>query len=145
TSGEMIGLNSAIISSTGGSQGIGLAVPVEIALEVMDQIIRQGQVERGWLGIEAQILSPDTIREAGLDQGGVLIAGVFENGPAHRAGIMPGDIILSIDGQAINDPQQAIRMISNIRPGTVIDVKVMRGWEEKTLTMTVDKRPNLQK
>lgn len=143
--GAMIGINSAIISSTGGSQGIGLAVPVNIALKVMDQIVRLGQVERGWLGIEAQILSPDTIENAGLTQGGVLIAGIFENGPAHRAGIMPGDIILSIQDQPISDPQQAIRMISDIKPGTTVPVKILRGWDEMTVSMKVDRRPDLQK
>lgn len=145
TDGEMIGLNSAIISSTGGSQGIGLAVPVNTALEVMNQIIQQGQVERGWLGIEAQILPPDTLKQAGLDQGGVMIAGVFENGPAHKAGLLPGDIILTIQDQIISDPQQAIRMISGFKPGTRVPVRILRGWDEMTLTMTVDRRPNLQK
>ncbi|MCG8324322.1 MAG: trypsin-like peptidase domain-containing protein [Thiotrichales bacterium] len=143
--GEMIGINSAIISSTGGSQGIGLAVPVNIALRVMDQIIRLGRVDRGWLGIEAQRLSPDVIRNANLDQGGVLIAGVLENGPAFQAGIRPGDIILSIQDQAISDPQQAIRMISEIRPGTRVRARILRGWDEVVVEMTVDRRPEFQK
>lgn len=142
--GEMIGLNSAIVSNTGGSQGIALAVPVDIAVEVMNQIIEKGSVERGWLGIEAQLLSPDTVENAELGQGGVLIAGVFENGPAHRAGIVPGDIILSINGKPLYDPRQTIRMISDLEPGTEVTVKVLRGWEEQTFRITVDRRPNLQ-
>ncbi len=145
TSGAMIGINSAIISSSGGSQGIGLAVPVNIALEVMDQLILSGRIERGWLGIEAQILPPDMIKDSTLEQGGVLIGGIYENGPAHHAGVMPGDIVLSIEGQAVDSPRQAIRLISGIKPGTRVDVRILRGWEEMTLTMTVDSRPDLLK
>lgn len=141
--GAMIGLNSAMISNTGGSQGIGLAVPVNIAIDVMDQIIARGSVERGWLGIEAQILSPIILEQADLGQTGVLIAGIYENGPAHNAGMMPGDIIVSIDDKPVTDPGQVIRMISDYQPGTRINVKIMRGWEEKTIEVTVNRRPNL--
>ncbi len=145
TDGEMIGLNSNIFSQTGGSQGIGFAAPIDIALNVMQQIINIGRIERGWLGIEAQILPPDAIEQADLSNGGVLIAGVFDNGPAHRAGILPGDIILSIQGEAITNPQQAIRMISAFQPGTRVKVRLLRGWDEMNVSMTVDQRPDLQK
>ncbi len=126
--GQLIGINTAIISSTGGSQGIGLATPINLALDVMQQLIERGRVVRGWLGIEAQILSPDIIKEAGLLNGGIMVAGVLTNGPADQAGIMPGDIIISISGNTVSDPLQAIQMISRLAPGTVIEIQIMRGW-----------------
>ena len=143
--GDLIGINTAIISNTGGSQGIGLATPVNLALEVMRQIIENGRVVRGWLGIEAQIVSPDILSRARLSGGGIQVAGVLNNGPADQAGIMPGDIITRITGQPVSDPQQAIQMISRLRPGTVIDVDLLRGWEEMTLQARVAERPLFQR
>jgi serine protease DegS len=139
--GQLVGINTAIISNTGGSQGIGLATPVNLALEVMRQLITNGQVVRGWLGIEAQILPADIVKEAELKNGGVLVAGVLQGGPAEQAGLVPGDIILQVDDQPVSNPQHAIEMISSIRPGTVVDVKIMRGWEQFNLKATVAERP----
>lgn len=140
--GQLVGINTAIISNTGGSQGIGLATPVNLALEVMQQLISYGRVVRGWLGIEAQILSPDVLRETGLQNGGVLVAGILNGGPADQAGMMPGDIIISVAGQTVSNPQQAIQMISRLVPGTDIDILLMRGWEQITLRAKVAERPS---
>ena len=140
--GRLIGINTAIISNTGGSQGIGLATPINLALEVMQQLISTGRVVRGWLGIEAQLLSPDVIRELDLKTGGILVAAVLNNGPADRAGIIPGDIIINIDGQSFDGPQQAIQMISRFKPGTSIKVNIMRGWEQMALQAEVAERPS---
>ncbi|MBI4005717.1 MAG: trypsin-like peptidase domain-containing protein [Gammaproteobacteria bacterium] len=140
--GQLIGINTAIISNTGGSQGIGLATPINLAIEVMQQLIKNGRVVRGWLGIEAQILSPDILRETGLRKGGVLVAGVLNGGPADQAGIMPGDIIISVAGQSVSNPQQAIQMISRFVPGTIIDISLLRGWEPMTLRAKVAERPS---
>lgn len=139
--GKLVGINTAIISNTGGSQGIGLATPVNLALAVMKELIKNGRVVRGWMGIEAQILPADIIREAGLDHGGVLVAAVLRGGPADLAGINPGDIILELAGNPVSDPQQAIEMISGIKPGTKINILIMRGWEQKTLEAVVATRP----
>lgn len=140
-SGELVGINTAIISNTGGSLGIGLATPINLALEVMHDLIRDGRVVRGWLGIEAQILPADVRREAGLEQGGVLVAGILKGGPADQAGMMPGDIILTVAANAVSDPQQAIEMISGIKPGAMVEIMIMRGWEQMKLEIQVATRP----
>ena len=139
--GELIGINTAIISSSGGSQGIGLAIPVELALDVMQQIIEYGHVMRGWIGIEAQSLPQDIIDATGLDQGGILIVAVLRGGPADRAGIAPGDIMISIDGTPLYSPQYAVNMISGMQPGALINAEVLRGWETQTVTVRIAERP----
>lgn len=144
SNGELIGINTAIISNTGGSQGIGLATPVHIATNVMQQLIEHGHVTRGWLGIEAQIMPPDTI-PAGTAKGGVLISGVMNNGPADNVGMRPGDIIISIVGEPVTDPEQAIRRITNIDPGTTVSVKVLRGWEVMEFQPEVAERPSFNR
>lgn len=142
--GKLVGINTAIITNTGASQGIGLATPINQAVEVMNQIIENGQVIRGWLGIEAQIVPPDIIRDAGLDQGGVMVAGVLREGPADHAGIIPGDIILRIDDQPVNNPQEAIERIARMQPGRNITLSILRGWEELQLTAEVAVRPSFR-
>lgn len=139
--GELVGISTAIFSTTGGSQGIGLATPVNLALSIMQQIIDHGYVVRGWLGIEAQILPPDILRETTIENGGVLVAGVLRGGPADLAGIVPGDIILKLGGQPVGNPQQAIELISGLKPGTKLDILIMRGWEEMNLQAEVATRP----
>ncbi len=143
--GQLIGINTAIISNTGGSQGIGLATPINLAIDVMQQLIKDGRVVRGWLGIEAQMLSPNTIRELDLKSGGVLVAAVLNNGPADKAGIIPGDIIITVGGQSVNGPLQAIQMISRLAPGSAINLHIMRGWEQITLQAEVAERPSFSR
>ena len=143
SSGELVGINTAIISNTGGSQGIGLATPVNLARNVMTQIIEKGHVIRGWLGIEAQVLPPDFIKQTGLIYG-VLVAGVLQNGPADEAGIIPGDIILMVDGDGVSSPQQAIELIANYKPGSSIELTILREWEQKTVKATVATRPSFR-
>ncbi|MDZ7735320.1 MAG: trypsin-like peptidase domain-containing protein [Gammaproteobacteria bacterium] len=140
SSGQLIGINTAIISNTGGSQGIGLATPVHIATNVMQQLIDHGQVTRGWLGIEAQIVPPGSI-PPDIAEGGVLIAGVMNDGPADNVGMQPGDIIISILDQPVTEPEQAIRRITSIDPGTTINVEVLRGWEVLEFEPKVARRP----
>ena len=142
--GQLVGINTAIISSTGGSQGIGLATPINLAIEVMRQLIKNGRVVRGWLGIEAQILAPDIIREANLENGGVLVTGILNDGPADLAGIIPGDIIISVAGQAVSNPQQAIQTITKLIPGTTVKLDIMRGWERMALNAQVAERPSFR-
>jgi len=144
-SGKLVGINTAIISSTGGSQGIGLAIPIHLAIDVMRQLIERGHVVRGWLGVEAQMLPQDIADAAGLTQGGVLITGTLQGGPAEVAGIMPGDILLEIDNQQMGNPQQAINLISKYKPDTAINIRLLHGWQEKTLTAVVAQRPSFKK
>lgn len=139
--GQLIGINSAIISNTGGSQGIGLAIPVNLVVEVMQGLIDYGQVIRGWLGIEAQVVPQDIVESAGLRNHGILVAGILQNGPADQAGIMPGDILIEINGEPLYDPQYAIDMIAKFQPGTKLNITALRGWEYLSLKATVSQRP----
>ena len=139
--GKLIGINTAIISSSGGSQGIGLAIPTNLALGVMRQIVEFGHVIRGWIGIEAQIVPQDIIDATGLDEGGILIVAVLNGSPADQAGIVPGDIMTRINDKPLSSPQYTINMISQVKPGARIEIELLRGWERETLIVQVAKRP----
>ncbi len=139
--GRLIGINTEIISNSGGSQGIGLAIPIHLAIDVMRQLIERGHVVRGWLGVSAQPVPMDMAEAAGLAQGGVLIAATDQGGPADAAGIVPGDILLEIDDQQLAGPQQAINLISQLQPGSNINIRLLHGWQEKTVVATVSQRP----
>jgi len=141
--GELIGINTAIVSRSGGSEGIGLATPINQALNVMDEIIKNGEVVRGWLGIEAQALSIEKIKE-NIKVDRVLITATIRNGPAENAGIMPGDIVLSINGENTNSPEQIIEMITKLKPGMSVKIKILRGWEERELTAVILQRPAIR-
>ena len=141
--GELIGINTAIVSSSGGSEGIGLATPINQALNVMNEIIKSGKVVRGWLGIEAQALSIEKIK-GNIKADGVLITATIRNGPAENAGIMPGDIVLSIDNKNINSPEQIIGMITKLKPGMNVKIRILRGWEERELTAVILQRPAIK-
>ena len=142
-SGKLIGINTAIISSSGGSQGIGLAIPTNLALDVMRQIIEHGHVIRGWIGIEAQIVPQDIIDAAGLEQGGILIVAVLNGSPAAQSGIVPGDIMTRVDGKPLFNPQYTINMISQVKPGTRLEIELLRGWKRETVSVQVAERPAL--
>lgn len=142
--GELIGINTAIISSSGGSEGIGLATPVNQAVDVMNQIIKNGKVVRGWLGIEAQTLSTDVIESVNLKTGGVLVTAIMHNGPAENAGLIPGDIMISIDGKNVNSPDQAIETITELTPGKEVKINILRGWEQQELIARIAQRPTAQ-
>ena len=139
--GKLIGINTAIISSSGGSQGIGLAIPTNLALDVLQQIIEYGHVIRGWIGIEAQIVPQDIRDAAGLDDSGILVAAVLNGSPADQAGIMPGDIMTRIDGELLYNPRATINMISQVKPGTRLEIELLRGWNTQTLEVLVAERP----
>jgi serine protease DegS len=141
--GELIGINSAIYSRSGGSQGIGFAIPVNLAKNVMKQIIEQGRVVRGWLGIEAQDLTPQLAESFGMGEtAGVLIAGVLRDGPADTAGILPGDIVTSIDGTPVADARQAMAIISNKPPDSVIRIGGVRNGQTYITRAKVIQRPS---
>jgi len=142
SAGNLIGVNSAIFSQSGGSQGIGFAIPVSLARTVLEQIIRDGEVTRGWLGIEPQELTPDVAVAFALqDVDGVLIRGVLKNGPADRAGLQVRDVVLEIDGKPTRDGQALLSQIAALTPGHQATLKVLRDKKPIELEVTVGKRP----
>ena len=142
TSGNLIGINAAIYSQTGGSVGIGFAIPVTTAKAVMEAIIKNGQVVRGWIGIESQDITPELADSFGLArQSGAIIAGVVQGGPAERAGIRPGDILLTVQGRQVSNSNDMLSLIAQLVPGQKARMTVMRKSRQSTLDVLVGKRP----
>ena len=140
--GNLTGINTAIFSKSGGSQGIGFAIPVKLAREVMKAIIEHGQVIRGWLGIEVQPLTPELAESFGLSgRPGIVVAGIFRDGPAQKAGLQLGDVILSIDGEPASDGRRSMNQVARIKPSDKITIQVMRNGKELKLTAAVGLRP----
>jgi len=141
--GELIGINTAIYSRSGGSQGIGFAIPVDLATNVMKQIIEQGHVERGWLGIEAQDLTPQLAETFGLQATrGMLIAGVLRDGPADRADIQPGDVIERINGKDVENARFAMNLIAQSGPEQELLIEGRRDGKSFQTTAVTGRRPN---
>jgi len=143
TAGNLVGINSAIYSRTGGSQGIGFAIPVSIARQVMDQIIRDGGVTRGWVGIEVQDLTPELAESFNLKNisEGALIAGVLKDGPADKAGVKPGDVLLAINGNPVKDSSSLLNLIAALKPGDTARLSVARKNQSLELQVQVGRRP----
>jgi S1-C subfamily serine protease len=139
--GALVGINTRIISSSGGSQGIGLAIPINIVLQVIEQLIAYGVVERGWLGVSIGNLPPDLMDNDGEEITGALVTLAFKGGPAEMAGIMPGDILIEVDDKKLLNPYHASQLISEIKPGTDIPIKILRGWNEMTVQAIPTQRP----
>ncbi|MBT8766223.1 Do family serine endopeptidase AlgW [Metapseudomonas boanensis] len=140
--GDLIGINTAIFSKSGGSQGIGFAIPTKLALEVMKAIVEHGQVIRGWLGIEVQPLTPELAESFGLEgRPGIVVAGIYRDSPAQRANLQPGDIILSIDGEPAGDGRRSMNQVARTRPGEQVNILVMRNGKELELAAEVGVRP----
>ena len=140
--GALVGINTAIFSRSGGSQGIGFAIPTNLARNILEEIVTQGRVIRGWLGIEAQELNPELAASFGLEAPtGVIIAAVVPKGPADQAGLQAGDVLLEVDGQPILDPRQTMSEIAAVAPGSQLPVTVVRGGETMRVTLEVAERP----
>jgi len=140
--GALVGINTAIFSRSGGSQGIGFAIPANLAHSILDELVTRGRVIRGWLGIEAQALSRELAASFGLrTPQGVIVAGVVSGGPAAQAGLQPGDVLLSIDGQVILDARATMSDIASIPPGTSLPLTIVRGGERMEMTLEVGERP----
>jgi serine protease DegQ len=143
--GNLVGINSAIYSRSGGSMGIGFAIPVSLAKQIMEQIIRQGSVTRGWIGIEAQDITPELAESFRLKRtSGSLIAGILPNSPAQRAGLRPGDVLLEIDGREVLDSSTMLTLISGLKPERKATLKILRNQQEIQVTVTIGKRPKPQ-
>ena len=143
--GELIGINTAIYSRTGGSMGIGFAVPASTAQMVMEQIIRTGSVTRGWIGVEAQPVAAELgkVPKSG-ETGGALIAGVLKSGPADRAGVKPGDVLLAINAKPVLDPGSMLNLVAALQPGSKAELRLRRGGRDLDLAVVVGRRPKLQ-
>ena len=140
--GNLTGINTAIFSKSGGSQGIGFAIPINLAMEVMKSIIEHGQVIRGWLGIEVQPLTQELAESFGLSgRPGIVVAGIFRDGPAQKAGLQLGDVILSIDGEPASDGRRSMNQVARIKPSDKITIQVMRNGKEIKLSAEIGLRP----
>ncbi|MGK5074324.1 Do family serine endopeptidase [Janthinobacterium sp. ZB1P44] len=142
TRGNLIGINTAIYSQSGGSVGIGFAIPVSTAKTVMEAIIKDGHVVRGWIGVETQDITPELAQSFNLQRtSGAIIAGVVRNGPADKAGIVPGDILLTVQGKAVGDTTEMLNLIAQLPPGEKAKMTVLRKNREAAFDVMVGKRP----
>ncbi len=143
TRGHLIGINTAIYSKNGGSMGIGFAIPVNLAKQVMESILNNGSVTRGWIGVEPQNLSKELSESLGLPKNtaGVLLSGVLEGGPAAKGGIKPGDVLVAVNGNSTKDVRQLLNQIAQISPGNEATLKILRKDKELELKVQAGKRP----
>jgi Do/DeqQ family serine protease len=140
--GNLIGINTAIYSRSGGNMGIGFAIPVSTARQVLEGIVRDGQVVRGWVGIEPTELTPELAETFGLKQTeGVIVTGVLQNGPAANAGLRPGDLLLKVAGQPVKNVGELLTQIASLAPGKIAKLEVVRRNQSLTLDVTPAQRP----
>ncbi|QWD11060.1 Do family serine endopeptidase [Polynucleobacter paneuropaeus] len=142
TRGNLIGINTAIYSNNGGSMGIGFAIPINLVKQVMESIVKSGSVTRGWIGVEPQNVSPEHSSSFGLaNKHGILITGVLEGGPADRAGMKPGDVLIGINNEPIKDVRDLLNKIAQTEPGHMLKLEVVRKSKELDMQLQVGKRP----
>ncbi|PRE61807.1 Do family serine endopeptidase [Burkholderia multivorans] len=140
--GNLLGINTAIYSRSGGSLGIGFAIPVSTARTVLESIITTGSVTRGWIGVEPQDVTPEIAESFGLQQkSGAIVAGVLQGGPADKAGIKPGDILVTVNGEEITDTTKLLNVVAQIKPGTSTKVHVVRKGKQFDVNVVIGKRP----
>ncbi|CAL95953.1 Do family serine endopeptidase [Azoarcus olearius] len=145
THGNLVGINTAIYSRSGGSLGIGFAIPVSLARSVLEQIVASGEVTRGWVGVEIQEITPELAESFGLgDTRGALISGVLRGSPADRAGIRPGDVLVAVDGHAVRDPKNMLEQVAALSPGRTAQFRLKRAAGELELNVEVGRRPTPQ-
>jgi serine protease Do len=141
--GELIGINTAIFSTSGGYQGIGFAIPSTMAKAVMESLISNGKVVRGWLGVSIQPLTADLVKQFNLaDDSGVLIGDVVEDGPADKAGIQRGDVIVEFNGLAVKEVRQLRNIVADSTPGKAIPVKLIREGKTKSIEVKIAEMPS---
>ncbi|HWU84666.1 MAG TPA: Do family serine endopeptidase, partial [Rhodocyclaceae bacterium] len=142
SNGALVGINTAIYSQSGGSMGIGFAIPVSLAQSVLEQIIKNGSVTRGWIGVEVQEITPELAESFKLqDSSGALIAGVVRGAPADKAGVKPGDILLAVADKPVKDAQTMLELIAAQAPGQQVQFKLRRDGKEIAIPVSIGKRP----
>lgn len=143
--GNLVGINTAIYSRTGGNHGIGFAIPVSSARSIMEQIIESGSVTRGWIGVEAQEITAELAESFNLpDTDGALIAGVVRSSPADKAGVRPGDVLLAVNGQTVSNPQVMLDLIADLKPEERANFRLRRDRSILELQVRIGKRPPLR-
>ena len=141
--GELVGINTAIFTRSGGSNGIGFAIPASIATDIMQELIDHGHVIRGWIGVETKLLTEDLARSFGVNKNtGVLISGVYRRGPAANADILPGDILTHMNDQKITDGRAAMNQVAGFDPGAKIVVRLLRNGQPIERVVLVGQRPH---
>ena len=140
--GNLVGINSAIYSRNGGSMGIGFAIPISIAKQVIEQIAKEGAVTRGWVGVEAQNLTPELAESFGLSSvSGALVAGVLTNSPADRAGLKAGDILVAINDKPVLNSATMLNLIAVLEPNKNAMLKIVRAQKKMDIKILIGKRP----
>jgi Do/DeqQ family serine protease len=140
--GHLIGINTAIYSQSGGSMGIGFAIPVSLARSIMEQIVRTGGVTRGWVGIEVQEITAELAESFRLpDTQGALIAGVMRGSPADKAGIKPGDVLVQVGDKKVKDAQVMLDLIAALQPGSTARFTLKREGRDVAVNVNIGKRP----
>lgn len=139
--GQLVGINTAIFSRSGGNLGIGFAIPASTAQQVMDSIVREGRVTRGWIGVETRELNAEIAQTLGLDSlQGVLISGVLQDGPAANGGMRPGDVVLRVGDRKTDNPTQLLNAVAALKPGSTTVLAVVRDKRPQELRLTVAQR-----
>ncbi|MFQ5764661.1 MAG: Do family serine endopeptidase, partial [Rhodospirillales bacterium] len=137
--GEVIGINTAIFSPTGGSVGIGFAIPSSTAKPVIDQLVKHGQVRRGWLGVHIQAVTDEIAETLGLEEAtGALVASVIKDGPAEKAKIEAGDVILTFDGKKVNEMRRLPRVVADTEVGKVVPIEIWRANKKVTIKAKIE-------
>ena len=141
TTGALMGINTAIYSRSGGSMGIGFAIPVSTAKQVLESIVKDGQVTRGWIGVEPQELNAELMETFNVKtKEGVIITGVLQNGPAGQAGIKPGDVITAVNGKAVGNVTELLGAVAALKPGVAAPLSVQRAGKSSEVSVSPAKR-----
>ncbi len=143
--GNLVGINTAIFSRSGGSMGIGFAIPVSTAKMVLEQIVKSGAVTRGWIGVELREITPPEAEAFKLGAArGALIAVVLRGGPADKAGVRPGDVVVEVQGKPVADPTAMLNLVAALAPGSPAKVKLKRQGQDVEATINIGRRPKPQ-
>jgi Do/DeqQ family serine protease len=143
--GNLEGINTAIYSRSGGSMGIGFAIPVSTAKQILEDIVKEGKVSRGWIGVEPNDLSPELAETFGVKaNAGVIITGVLQNGPAAKAGVRPGDVITSVGDKKIGNVQELLTAVAGLKPGNAARFALRRGADKMEVDVVAGLRPKTQ-
>lgn len=142
--GKLIGINSAIWSKSGGSQGIGLAIPIDTAIAVMKQIMQHGRVIRGWLGMEGRQFIAKAKSPSEAAPTGIIVTNTHPSGPAAQAGVLPGDLIVELNGEAVNDAYMIMRQVAQLPPGSKIETIIVRDGKRLAVDIAVWERPSAE-